>query len=279
MKIINAIDNADTVPAYFEKTGHKLNILVSYPYLKGNALKLTKQYRDKIDLLYLDSGAYSVSRGKFNLTVSEYALYLARYGNLFDAFFNLDDKFDDPHHNFTNQAYLESHLPQGSKKPIPVVHDEQDPYEEFKTYAKQGHDYIAIGSSRKIKDEVFKKIRKKFPGIKIHMFGKLNRKMLIKFKPYSADASTWLKTAGFGRIHYWDPEDEKDYEIKVDGAEAPKGKKAGWKEFHHRRTLERFLNEKFGFSRNTLIADVSACRIVNLYFFKQLEDYINSLPV
>ena len=41
-----------TVPAYFEKTGHKLHILVSYPYLKGNAFKLIKQYRHKIDLLY-----------------------------------------------------------------------------------------------------------------------------------------------------------------------------------------------------------------------------------
>ena len=121
MKIINAIDNANTVPAYFEKTGHKLNILVSYPYLKGNALKLTKQYRDKIDLLYLDSGAYSVSKGTFNLTVSEYAMFLARYGALFDAYFNLDDKFDDPQHNFNNQTYLESHLPRGAKKPIPRI--------------------------------------------------------------------------------------------------------------------------------------------------------------
>jgi hypothetical protein len=279
MIILNAISDAKTVPEYFAKTGHKLNLLVSYPYLERNAFKLTKQYRDKIDLLYLDSGAYSVSKGTFNLTVSEYAMFLARYGALFDAYFNLDDKFDDTQHNFNNQTYLESHLPRGAKKPIPVVHDEQEPYEEFKTYAKQGHNYIAIGSSRKIEDKVFKKIRKKFPNVRIHMFGRLNRKMLIKHKPYSADASTWLKQAGFGQFYYWDPEDGADYQIKLEGAEARKGKKVGWNKFHHRRALERFLDEKFGYDRNTLITDVSARWVVNLYFFKQLEDYINSLPV
>ena len=103
--------------------------------------------------------------------------------------------------------------------------------------------------------------------------------MLIKHKPYSADASTWLKHAGFGLIYYWDSEDEKEYEIKLEGGEAQKGKKVGWREFHHRRGLERFLDETFGYSRNTLITDIPARRIVNLYFFKQLEDYINSLAV
>mgnify|MGYP001036315121 CR=1 FL=1 len=37
-------------------------------------------------------------------------------------------------HNLTNQAYLEKLLPAGAKKPIPVIHDAEDPFEEFKGY-------------------------------------------------------------------------------------------------------------------------------------------------
>ena len=49
MKIFNAIADAETVRIFYEKTGEKLNVLVSYAYLKGNGVKLTKVYRDKID--------------------------------------------------------------------------------------------------------------------------------------------------------------------------------------------------------------------------------------
>ncbi len=46
MKIFNAIDDAEIVPNFFEKTGEKLNVLISYAYLKGNGVKLTKYYRE-----------------------------------------------------------------------------------------------------------------------------------------------------------------------------------------------------------------------------------------
>ena len=149
MKIYNAVGNAEIIAEYHKKTKKKLNVLVAYPYLKGSAYKLTKEYRGMIDSLYLDSGAFSVSKGKIKLSVSEYGRYIARYGKLFDEVFNLDDDFFDPMHNLTNQAYLEKLLPAGAKKPIPVIHDAEDPFEEFKGYVNQGHKYIAVGSSKK----------------------------------------------------------------------------------------------------------------------------------
>ena len=63
MKIVNAIENANIIPLLYEKTKTKINVLMSYHLLKGNAYKLTKVYRDMIDSLYLDSAAYSVSKG------------------------------------------------------------------------------------------------------------------------------------------------------------------------------------------------------------------------
>ena len=156
MKIFIAIDDAETVRMFYEKTGIKLNYLISYYYLEGQAYKLTEKYRHMIDELFLDSGAYSVAMGKSKITITEYLQFLKLYGDRFDEYFNLDDDFYDPAHNQWNQHYLEENLPPGAKKPIPVVHDNTDPFGEFEIYAQMGHTFIAIGSTTKIPNDVFK---------------------------------------------------------------------------------------------------------------------------
>ena len=276
MKIFNAIENANIIPLLYEKTQAKINVLMSYPLLKGNAYKLTKEFRGMIDLLYLDSGAFSASKGRLRLTVSEYRRYIKRYGHLFDAVFNLDDKFDNPDHNFNNQAYLEEALSEMSVRPIPVIHDKDDPFEEFEIYAKQGHAYIAVGSNSKLPDDVYKKIRDNYPDVNIHMFGSLNRKMLMGHKPFSADATTWAVQAGNGSFYYWDPIDQKDYLIYI-GEREPKDESIRiFENFPHKAELEAFLSEKFGYDHNDLRTNTEARRIVNLFFFKQLEDFLNA---
>ena len=272
MKIFNVITDAEIIPMFYETTKIKLNVMVSYPYCKGNVYKLAVEYRDMIDELYLDSGAFPAQKGKVTITVSEYRRFIRRYGHYFNAVFTLDDNFTNPDHNFNYQAYLEEALADSDKRPVPVIHDEKNPFEEFETYVEQGHDYIAIGSNKKLSDKVFEKIREKFPGVNIHMFGNLNRKMLFGHNPYSADASTWANQAGMGSIYYWDPNDSRDYLINLGGRE----KKDDFNSFKHKAELESFLSEKFGYDHSRLLTDHSARWIVNLYFFKQLEDILNA---
>ena len=272
MKIFNVITNASIIPLFYEKTQIKLNVMVSYPYCNGNIHKLAVDHRHMIDKLYLDSGAFTAQKGRVTITVSEYRRYIRRYGNLFDQVFTLDDNFYNPDHNFNHQAYLEESIPDGAKRPIPVIHDEKKPFEEFEVYAEQGHDYIAIGSNKKLSDDVYERIKTKFPDIKIHLFGNLNRKILFAHKPYSADASTWVNQAGMGSIYYWDAIDKKDYLINLGGRE----KNDGYSSFRHKAELDSFLNEKFGYDHSRLLADTSTRWIVNLYFFKQLEDILNA---
>jgi hypothetical protein len=230
-----------------------------------------------IDLLYLDSGAFSASKGRLRLTVSEYRRYIKRYGHLFDAVFNLDNDFNNPDHNFNNQAYLEEVLSETSVRPVPVIHDQKDPFEEFEIYAKQGHSYIAVGSNSKLPDDVYKKIKDNYPDVDIHMFGSLNRKMLMNHRPYSADATTWAVQAGNGRIYYWDPIDQDDYLIYIGERELKDKSILTFENFPHKAELETFLAEKFGYDRNDLRTSNDARRIVNLYFFKQLEDVIHAM--
>ena len=274
MKIFNAIDDAEIVPIFYEKTRDKLNVLISYAYLKGNGVKLTKTYRNKIDSLYLDSGAFSASMGKVHISLSEYRRFIRRFGTRFDEVFTLDDKFDDPDHNMNNQYYLEEDLPEGAKRPIPVLHDKKDPFKEFTEYVDQGHDYIAVGSN--MKKDVLDKIWKDFPEIKIHIFGKLNRKLLFDYRPYSADASTWKKAVGFGKVMFWDTEDDKEYTIDFGEREGTNNNSIPFDKFHHKDQFETLLSDNFGYNRNMMISDYKAKQIVNLYFFKQLENIINS---
>ena len=98
MKVFAALDDAGTVKKFFDKTEIKLNYLISYYYLDGQAYRLTDEhkYKDMINELYLDSGAFSVAAGRSKITVTEYSKYLNLFGDRFDQFFNLDDQFNNP---------------------------------------------------------------------------------------------------------------------------------------------------------------------------------------
>lgn len=45
MKIFNVIGDAEIIQVFYEKTGGiKIDVLLSYAYLKGNGVKITKTY-------------------------------------------------------------------------------------------------------------------------------------------------------------------------------------------------------------------------------------------
>lgn len=274
--IYNAITNPRIIPLFFEKTGIKLNILIAYLYLAGTGYALVKLYRNMIEHLALDSSAYSVKSGKAKVTLSEYRHFTRRFGHLFDVFFSLDDDFENPYHNFVNQFYLTEGLPTDARKPVPVIHDPNDPYEEFSTYVKGGHDYIAIGSNKSIPDDVFQRIRDDYPDVKIHIFGKLNRRLLQKQKPYSADASTWTMEAGHGSFYFWDPEDQKEYRIYAGERDRKDKDVQTFKQFHHKDALEEFIKSSLGFTYQEVLTNPLAKPMLNLLFFHQLQENLST---
>ena len=277
MKIFQPIDQPDMIPIFYEKTGIKLNVLISYPYLGRSAEKLMRTYRHMINLLYCDSGGYSAHASGLKVTVWEWLRYLRAYGDEFDERFNLDDHFQDWERNLQNQLILERGLSDKPWRVVPVTHNTRDPFGEFSMYADMGHSFIAMGSNqRSIKDEVFQKIRDTYPQVKIHMFGNLNRKMLLQYRPYSADSTGYADEAKFGRINYWDPLENKAYRIRLGAREKPDINEFHFKTFNRRKEVEEFLKKTFGYSYYHLLTDVYARWFVNLYFYKQLEDYINA---
>jgi hypothetical protein len=227
----------------------------------------------------LDSGAFSVASGRSKITVTEYLKYLTLFGDQFDQYFNLDDRFDDPDHNQHNQQYLEEHLPQSPNKPIPVVHDTENPFHEFSYYKNLDHDYIAIGSTTDIPDDTMARIKETYPDVKIHLFGKIALKELETRHYYSADSTTWADAAAFGEILYWDPDENEFHKIYMGGTDRRDGESDHYKRFAKKDKVEAFLKDTFDFEyRDLLIKKGSEARyIVNLYYYKQLEDYLSGL--
>ena len=250
MKIFLAVSSADIVKYFYDRTHKKINIMISYQFLEGNAYKLTHDYRKMIKSLYLDSGAYSVFTGKSNMTVYEYKNYIDIFGKEFDQTFSFDSNFFDPEQNWLNQIYLEKDLPEGLKRPIPVIHESEKPLDEIEQYSDDGHEYIALASNnRGLKPKTYEEIKKKFPDTKFHCFGNLNRKVLEDFRPYSADSATFIHHSAHGCFYYWDPEEEKEYTIYVGARDRVLSKnELHLKGSEKSKQLEEFLDKTFGFA-------------------------------
>jgi hypothetical protein len=287
MIIYQAIDSAEVIKRFHNATNGliKLNVLISYVYLPGNALKITKTYRHMIDNLCLDSGAYSVFTRKADISVTEYLAYIKRYGDLFNTVFTLDDKFDEPEHNLRNQNFLEQGLEGKNWKPVPCIHDAVDPLGEIQTYIDQGHDYIALGSlgvRQKIDASVLDPLKKKFPHVRFHLFGSLNRETLFKYRPYSADASSWAAQSAKSNIYYWDDIDQREYEIDLESRITHDKKSAGkitlYRDFHHQDQLNEFLWNTFQYRYEDLLNTAIPRQMVNLHYLHQLQERINSTP-
>lgn len=279
-KIFHAVQDANIVKKFYEETGLKLNILISYAYLTGNAVKLTSDYRGMIQDLFLDSGAYSANQGKTKITAYEYGLYLKRYGEHFDYCFNFDDRFSDPEHNFQNFRYLCDEIDGSRVHLVPVIHDQENPLEELNRYYEMGERFIAVGSSGKnLTDAEISAIRS-MEGLRIHMFGDLGREMLRRVQPFSADSASSQHMTKFGTIYYWDREDRQEYAINLgarqrkDSDEPSRGKNVHIDDFLKTEALKKFLADTFRYDLAPLTADDQKQKIVNHYFLWQLENEI-----
>jgi hypothetical protein len=276
MYIFNAITNVEIIPRFFNKTGVKLNYLMAFDNLRNQTQKLTSDYRHMINLLYLESGGYRTRKGKANITKEKYLAFLQAHGHLFNQVFSLDDKQDDVSHNQANLDYLEQNLTGTGVKPLPVLHDPKFYSTDIPRLAAQGYDYLCLATPHMISDEVFIDTARDFPNMKFHLSGKLRRSILQKHRPYSADAANWIHSAVKGIIHYWHIPELKEYTVYVGGRERKTKTPVDVQNFHHKNSLEAFLSSTFNYSLADLSGSNQEARgVVNMYFYHQLETYLN----
>jgi hypothetical protein len=284
MKIFCAIQDSAKVKLFHDRTKIKLNYLIAYNYLDGNATQLVYKYKKMIETLFLDSGAFSVFQGGNDINVHEYAIYLRKFYKKFDHAFSLDDKLYDPEHNLENHIYIDEAIKEGGKKCpngdnylIPVVHDTKDPLEEFKMYVDSGHNYIAISSNiAKNNKKACVKIRETYPKIKVHLFGYLKKELLEELDVESADSSGAQHATKFGYVRYL--HDGVAYEFYVGKKEVDKkDKKNKITTLETVKCKDEFKDyiAKYGININSLIEDENNALIVNMLYYHELEKHLN----
>ena len=198
------------------------NILVSYHYLKKpqELLKLLNGYEP--ERIMIDSGAFSVWSNGGSINLEDYAEFCVRLKEILSpnielTIVNLDvlpgkwgfvpskEEIDkSAKQGWENMLYMES-------KGLQVIHIFHQ-HEEWSILDKlcQHSDYIGISPANDVSNKeklvwmngVFKYVIDKYgPNkIKMHGFAVTSHRQLYNFPYYSADSSSWVTPARYGRI-------------------------------------------------------------------------------
>jgi len=149
-----------------------------------------------VDWTYFDSTEVK----KF---MDDYVQYVHKYNSQLYEYINLDVIFN-PERTWDHQKYLESN----GLKPIPVFHFGED-IKWLKKYM-DNYDYIGIGGLgqdvTKAKfiiyqgDPVFKLLGESKQEIKTHGFAVTSLDLMLRYKWFSVDSTTWVKHAAYGSV-------------------------------------------------------------------------------
>jgi hypothetical protein len=286
MRIFHSSLNLRTFLHYYRLyPDKKLNVLKSYAMLDSDFSSFCKTHRDKIDMLALDSGAWSYNNAQASIphlsTITPYRDYLQSFGHYFDLYFNLDRVFDDDvdELNYQNQLQLEN----AGLHPIPVVHDPMG--DEIDFYIDHGYETIALGSkqngNRKVLSHAFEKFSR--ADTNVHLFGNMKFSSLTDFPVWSCDTTAWAQRGKWGLLYYWNENnpglDKTDKIYLEEQLSAAHKHKHYYSSYEFRSELDQYLNEELKISPTDFygIDGEFYKRIANLHFYVKLEERINEI--
>ena len=260
----------------------KPNVLISFGILDRNFESFLVENRDKIGMIILDCGAWTLnnSPGETHISLNSYKSYLKSFGHLFDYYFNLDEDFEPT--GFEVNIYNQKRLEDAGLKPVPVVHDLYGAEVEY--YIENKYPIVAIGSKQAKNINHLSIVIGKFykAGIKVHLFGNSSHKYLSNLPISYCDSSSWAQTGAFGNINYWNPQKkaidktDKIYVGEYQHSEDKRGKEFTTYEF--KNELKKYLRDNLGITYSDLLGSNGALlkQIVNLYYYMELEKIVNA---
>lgn len=197
---------ADTVTQRLNEY-HRLGIedmLMSYWYLANETNQL-KRWELLLQFnVFLDSGAFSAWKQDFRIDIDRYIDYVRRVQHAVVVYASLD-VIQEPEESMKNWEYMR----QQGLDPMPVFHANES-FDFLKEYVEQVG-YIALGGVAGLpwaKKKIYKYFDTCFgiigDKIKVHGFGVCNLDYLIKYPFYSADGTSWLAPAIWGKDNSYD---------------------------------------------------------------------------
>lgn len=172
----------------------KLNLLVAYPYMKKDVVRVIHENINNVRFL-LDSGAFTAWKAGKKIGLDDYCKFIEALPFKPWRYFTLD-VVGDPAATAKNYEQM---LARGLT-PIPIFTRGEDPKmldEYYKT-----SDVVGIGGLVKTdKNKGFVKgIMRLAAGRKIHLLGFTNMKFVRALKPYMADSSSWQSARMYGSL-------------------------------------------------------------------------------
>lgn len=173
----------------------KLNILVAYPYLKPDVIRVISENKNDIRFL-LDSGAFTAWKAGKPIQLDDYCRFIESLPFEPWRYFTLD-VIGDPHASMKNYEIM---LKRGFK-PIPIFTRGEEP-SVLEDYYKTS-DVVGIGGLVRTPGNkgFVKGIMKKVNGRRVHWLGFTNLNFILHFKPYSVDSSSFDSGLRFGYLN------------------------------------------------------------------------------
>ncbi len=211
---------SDVIERYKElKPQSELNVLVSYAYKGPDSYKIFKDFQenDLISSVILDSGTFTANMsksGNFQIDFDGFLAYAKTFNEYFDYIFNYDTDFAEKGF-FTNYEFQKKAETEGVQL-VPVVHDYLDQYKEVQEYIDEKYPIIALGYHKK--NKILKNIKQqaakiKSNGLKVHLLGVSDFKILKQVNLDFADTSNWAQGPKFGSVYYFNSSTTDSFDI------------------------------------------------------------------
>lgn len=175
---------------------NKINILLSYAYIKDDLLKIIRDNKNIIRLL-IDSGAFTAFTKEKKINIDEYCDFLKENQDIIWKYFTLDE-IGNEEKTLENYKYM---LNKGLN-PIPIFTAGQNP-KDLEFYYKY-NDVVGLGGLiglPKSKKGYLKYIINNFiRGRKVHLLGCTDEATLRTFKPYMCDSSSITSNVRYGDV-------------------------------------------------------------------------------
>jgi hypothetical protein len=174
-----------------------LRILVAYPYMKTELIKLLSTHKNDIEFL-LDSGAFTAWKAGKEIDPQEYIKFIKSLPFKPWRYFNLD-KIGDPEGSFRNyRLMLDNDL-----NPLPVFTRGEN-IEMLEEYYRTS-DVVAIGGlvGTKGNKSFVKGMMEKVGDRRVHWLGFTSADFVNHYKPYMCDCSSWSYATRYGDLQLY----------------------------------------------------------------------------
>ena len=291
MNIYLSSFTVDALKAYIALFPHAvLNILVSFGLRNESMYSFLHEYKDNINSIVLDSGAFTKNSAKSSdlraaITFCGYKAFLQRYAGHFDYCFNFDENFEAEYW-YENQVYLDQLHAEGHSNVVPVVHSYTE--EEVECYLRKGYPIIALGFSEQHKNPA--NIRKLShmihdAGAKVHVLGVSTWNGLANAPIAYCDSSSWIQHSMYGTLLFWNEAradssfaDCTDRIKFVDKTGKTPRSPHYYHDYEYADTLSVWLYETFGWEYYELMNPDNFMKrtLVNIHYFVELQRRITA---